>query len=119
MEEAATAGHVERISRPMNRSYQVISMMLDEVSSLHYESYRDNVFTVFDFVAGDIRQRWFRVPGRHEIRPGMRVTAVLGEPENWQTLQAWRFDGQNKVVISISPVAGLIYHRRGIGGHTN
>ena len=93
----------------MNCSYQVISMMLDEVSSLHYESYRDNVFTVFDFVAGDIRQRWFRVPGRHEIRPGMRVTAVLGEPENWQTLQAWRFDGQNKVVISISPVAGLIY----------
>ena len=84
-------------------------MTLDEVSSLRYESSRQGVFTEFDFVAGDIRQRWFQIPGHQDIRPGMRITAVLREPGNWQTLQAWRFDDENKVVIAIPPIAGLIY----------
>ncbi len=93
----------------MYSTYQVISMTLDEVTSLRRESSRQGVFTEFDFVAGDIRQRWFRVPGRHDIRPGMRITAVLREPGDWQTLQAWRFDDENKVVMTIPPLAGLTY----------
>ena len=84
-------------------------MTLDEVSSLRRESSREGVFTEFDFVAGDVRQRWVRIPGLHEVLPGMRITAVLGEPGNWETLQAWRFDDRNKVVMSISPLAGLVY----------
>ncbi|MHA2904253.1 hypothetical protein [Ralstonia mannitolilytica] len=93
----------------MHHAYQVVSMTLDEVSSLRHESSRQGVFTEFDFVAGNIRQRWFNMPGHHDVRPGMHITAVLSEPGNWQTLQAWRFDERNKVVMSISPVAGLIY----------
>ncbi|MEW1781381.1 hypothetical protein AB0305_04175 [Arthrobacter sp. NPDC080086] len=84
-------------------------MTLDEVSSLRRESSRQGVFTEFDFVAGDVRQRWVRIPGLHEVLPGMRITVVLGEPGNWETLQAWRFDDRNKVVMSISPLAGLVY----------
>ncbi|ANJ74144.1 hypothetical protein K6V72_08930 [Ralstonia insidiosa] len=84
-------------------------MTLDEVSSLRHESSRQGVFTEFDFAAGDIRQRWVKIPGHQDIQPGMRITVVLGEPGNWQTLQAWRFDDRNKVVVSISPVADLIY----------
>jgi len=84
-------------------------MTLDEVSSLRRESSRQGVFTEFDFVAGDVRQRWVKIPGLHDVLPGMRITVVLGEPGNWETLQAWRFDDRNKVVMSISPLAGLVY----------
>ena len=84
-------------------------MTLDEVSSLRRVSSREGVFTEFDFVAGDLRQRWVRIPGLHDVQPGMRITVVLGEPGNWETLQAWRFDDRNKVVMSISPLAGLVY----------
>ena len=90
-------------------TYQTISMTLDEVSSLRRESSRQDVFTEFDFVAGDVRQRWVRIPGLHDVLPGMRITVVLREPGNWETLQAWRFDDRNKVVMSISPLAGLVY----------
>ena len=46
-------------------------MTLDEVSSLRRESSRQGVFTEFDFVAGDVRQRWVRIPGLHDYRsPG-------------------------------------------------
>lgn len=93
----------------MRYTYQTISMTLDEVSSLRRESSREGVFTEFDFVAGDVRQRWVRIPGLHEVQPGMRITVVLGEPGNWETLQAWRFDDRDKVVMSISPLAGLVY----------
>lgn len=84
-------------------------MTLDEFSSLRRESPREGVFTEFDFVAGDVHQRWVRIPGLHEVQPGMRITVVLGEPGNWEALQAWRFDDRNKVVMSISPLAGLVY----------
>ncbi|NMV40096.1 hypothetical protein [Ralstonia insidiosa] len=84
-------------------------MTLDAVSSLRRESSREGVFTEFDFVAGDVRQRWVKIPGLHDVLPGMRITVVLGEPGNWETLQAWRFDDRNKVVMSISPLAGLVY----------
>ena len=84
-------------------------MTLDEVSSLRRESSRQGVFTEFDFAAGDVRQRWVKIPGHHDVQPGMRITAVLGESGNWQTLQAWRFDDRNKVVMSIPPAAGLVY----------
>lgn len=84
-------------------------MTLDEVSSLRRVSSREGEFTEFDFVAGDLRQRWVRIPGLHDVQPGMRITVVLGEPGNWETLQAWRFDDRNKVVMSISPLAGLVY----------
>ena len=93
----------------MRYTYQTISMTLDEVSSLRRESSRQGVFTEFDFVAGDVRQRWVKIPGLHDVLPGMRITVVLGEPGNWETLQAWRFDDRNKVVMSISPLAGLVY----------
>lgn len=39
----------------------------------------------------------------------MRITAILREPGNWQTLQAWRFDDENKVLMAISPTAGFVY----------
>ena len=84
-------------------------MTLDDVSSLRHESSRQGVFTEFDFDAGDIRQRWVKIPGHHDVQPGMRITAVLAESGNWQTLQAWRFDDCNKVVMSIPPMAGLVY----------
>lgn len=81
-------------------------MTLDEVSSLRHKSLRHGTFTEFDFVAGDIQQQRFRVPGHQDVRPGMRITAVLREPGNWQTLQAWRFDEANKVVMAVWPAAG-------------
>ncbi|MFC0129174.1 hypothetical protein [Ralstonia solanacearum] len=92
----------------MDRTYQVISMTLDEGSSLRRESFRYGNFTCFDFVAGTIRQRGVAIPRRHDIRPGMRLTVVLSDPLDWESVEAWRFDDTGRVVMSISPLASLI-----------
>ncbi|CAH0443024.1 hypothetical protein [Ralstonia pseudosolanacearum] len=83
-------------------------MTLDEVSSLHWESSRQGNFTCFDFVAGDLRRRWVTIPGRHDIRPGMRLTVVLNDPSDWEDVQAWRFDDTNRILMSVPPLVGLI-----------
>lgn len=39
----------------------------------------------------------------------MQITVVLSAPNDWNSLQAWRFDSTGKVVRSLSPTSALIY----------
>ena len=54
-------------------------MTLDAASPHRDESSRQSVFTKFDFVAGDIGQRWVRVPGHQGT---IRESAALASSPN-------------------------------------
>lgn len=57
--------------------------------------------TFFNFACNDTHQYSVQILGKPHIRQGMKVTALLEEPGNWQTLKGW-IDHDSGAIIGVT-----------------
>lgn len=96
----------------MRPTYTRYALRLDEVTELrHTHRPRQGMFTVFNLRSGNLILQGLALRGRLDVRAGMRVTAVLSVPGEWQTLMAWRFDDSGKEIWmrNISPAVATTW----------
>ncbi|CBJ39816.1 conserved hypothethical protein (plasmid) [Ralstonia solanacearum CMR15] len=60
--------------------------------------------TSFNFTANGKREYAVSIEGNVKVQNGMTVTALLGEPGNWQTLRSW-VDHETGTILGICPPA--------------
>lgn len=63
--------------------------------------------TFFNFVSRGEHQYSVQILGWPRIRKGMKVTALLEEPGNWQTLKGWIDQESGQIVGVTQPQAAL------------
>ncbi len=96
----------------MRPTYKRYALLLDEVTELrHTHRSRQGMFTVFNLRSGDLTLQGLALRGRLDVRAGMRITAVLSVPDQWETLMAWRFEDSGKEIWmrNISPAAAVTW----------
>ncbi|MGE1004459.1 hypothetical protein [Ralstonia pseudosolanacearum] len=65
--------------------------------------------TSFNFTANGKREYAVSIEGNVKVQNGMTVTALLGEPGNWQTLRGW-VDHETGTISGIRPPSLTVLH---------
>lgn len=78
-------------SAPTLGLMHAISVVFDEVLHVHRNRASKSApeHTVFSFMSNFKYTPYITVPGSPRLEPGMKVRALLREPEDWKTLVGW------------------------------
>lgn len=77
-----------------------ITVTVDKIIEIHDRSTLYASRTEFSFI-GDGRPHYaVTIPGRPRIIPGMKITALLRNESDWQTLRGWKDWGSGEVIPS-------------------
>lgn len=88
---------LHRVTVTFNRVFDVVRA----------RGYETPPHTLFGFEASSGRHCGVKVSGHPRIEPGDTVTALLGNPHNWQTLKGW-VNHETQEIAAPSTVGGGI-----------
>jgi hypothetical protein len=83
-----------------------VTVTIRDVSGVTTTRTRYGPYTEFNFTADGRRQYAVQMRGAVRVESGMIVTAVLRDPNNWQTLEGW-LNHQSGCIEGVSPIWSL------------
>jgi hypothetical protein len=83
-----------------------VTVTISDVSGVATTRTRYGPHTEFNFTADGRRQYAVQMRGTVHVENGMIVTAVLRDPNNWQTLEGW-LNHQSGCIEGVSPIWSL------------
>jgi len=90
-------------------TYRAITVTLGDIGGVVFEKDRSGgtVATMFNVTIAGRRQYSVKMDGTPRLESGMVVTAVLRDPDNWQTLVGWLDHSTGQICGVNSPAKSL------------
>lgn len=79
---------------------QVVTVTLERLFDVKRNTFAgDSPHVYFSCVADGQRHFSVRLPGNPRLEVGDRITLVLGEPGNWQSIKGWKNHADGEVLL--------------------